>query len=78
MKHQCELKDNLSLQSHFETEFLKMDDLLLSLNLSKPALRALVRLNIYSIDDLKGYNVNELRKAHGLGKTTIEKLKPYL
>ncbi len=78
MKHQCELKDDDQLKHHFEQEILKMEPVLLSLNLSKPALRALVRLNIYSINDLRGFDVIVLKNAHGLGKTTIEKLQPWL
>ena len=77
MKYQCELKDDDQLKYYFEREILKMEPALLSLNLSKPALRALVRLNIYSINDLRGFDVIVLKNAHGLGKTTIEKLNPW-
>ena len=78
MKYQCELKDDDQLKYYFEREILKMEPALLSLNLSKPALRSLVRLNIYSINDLRGFDVIVLKNAHGLGKTTIEKLNPWL
>ena len=78
MKHKCELKDDDQLKYHFELEILKMEPTLLSLNLSKPALRALVLLNIYSINDLRSFDVIVLKNTHGLGKTTIEKLQPWL
>ncbi len=76
--HQCDLKNNQNLMIEFEKEYSKMDVQLLNLKLSKPALRALLRLGIYSLDDLSRFNVNELKIAHGIGPTTLVKILPYL
>ena len=76
--HQCDLKGNQPLKLEFEKEFLKMDDELLNLKLSKPALRALVRLNIYCLDDLLGIGLNELKNAHGIGPSALVKLQDFL
>ncbi len=76
--HQCELKVNQHLKTEFEKEYLKMDNALLRLKLSKPALRALLRLNIYKLEDLCKIRLNELENAHGIGPSGIEKLKVYL
>lgn len=76
--HKCDLKGNQTLKLEFEKEFLKLDDELLNLKLSKPALRALVRLNIYCMDDLLGISLNELKNAHGIGPSAIIKLQDFL
>lgn len=76
--NQCELKSNKALNSFFEQEILKMDVQLLSLKLPKPALRALIRLNIYTMFDLGEISLEKLQNAHGLGITSIEILKPYI
>ena len=76
--NQCEIKGNVALKSHFEQEFLKMEDELIQLKLSKPALRALVRMNIYNLSDLKQIDLNALKHAHGIGPAAIIKLQPFL
>ena len=76
--HQCELKVNQHLKTEFEKEYSKIDNDLLCLKLSKPALRALLRLNIHKLGDLREIELNELKNAHGIGPTAIEKLKVYL
>ncbi len=43
--------------------------------LAAPARRALHKANILSISDLQNYSENELLALHGIGKTTIPKLK---
>ncbi len=42
----CELKLNEGINDYFESEISKMESVLLSMKLSKPALRALIRLNV--------------------------------
>ncbi len=49
---QCELNTNVDAKSFLEIEISKLDARILALNLSKPALRALIRLNVYSLLDL--------------------------
>ncbi len=74
----CELKLNEGINDYFESEISKMESVLLSMKLSKPALRALIRLNVYFVGDLKQIDVKVLKNAHGIGPTAMEKLKPYL
>jgi DNA-directed RNA polymerase alpha subunit len=49
-------------------------DGLLSL-ISAPARRALERKNIYSVQELAAFTENEILELHGVGPTTIPKLK---
>ena len=74
----CELKLNEGINDYFESEISKMETVLLSMNLSKPALRALIRLNVYFVSDLEQIDVKVLKNAHGIGPTAMEKLQPYL
>ena len=74
----CEIKRHPELASEFERLISTMDAEILDLRLSKPALRALVRLNIYSLSDLGKVSINDLEKAHGIGPDAILKLKPFL
>ncbi len=73
----CEIKRNPLLASEFESLIASMDSSILDLRLSKPALRALVRLDIYSVADLKKVALMDLEKAHGIGPASILKLKPF-
>ncbi len=72
----CEIKRNPELATEFERLISTMDSSILDLKLSRPALRALVRLDIYSVSDLLKVSINDLKKAHGIGPTAILKLKP--
>ncbi len=72
----CEIKRNPELATEFERLISTMDSSILDLKLSRPALRALVRLDIYSVSDLLKVSINDLEKAHGIGPTAILKLKP--
>ena len=74
----CELKMNGGINDYFETEISKMESALLSMKLSKPALRALIRLNVYFVSDLKQIDVKVLENAHGVGPAAMKKLQPYL
>ena len=75
---QCELKTNVDAKSFFESEISNMDARILALNLSKLALRALIRLNVYSLLDLGKISRESLVNAHGLGPTSLVKLEPFL
>ena len=46
--------------------------------LAAPARRALQNANIFTLDTLSKYSEAELLKLHGIGKTTIPKLKAEL
>lgn len=46
--------------------------------LSAPARRALESLNIKTLKDLSGYTQKEILQLHGMGKTSIPKLKDAL
>lgn len=71
---QCDLKYNNEAKSFFESEILKMDALILSLKLPKPALRALIRLNIYTLLDLSKISRETLKNAHGMGPSSLVKI----
>jgi hypothetical protein len=75
---QCGFQSNVLAKSFFETEISKMDAEIIHLNLSKPALRALIRLNIYSFMDLSQISRESLKNAHGLGPATLNKLNSFL
>jgi hypothetical protein len=77
MEH-CGLKYNIETKSFFEAEILKIDGEILRLNLSKPALRAMIRLKVYSFLDLREISQETLKNAHGLGPATLNKLNCYL
>jgi hypothetical protein len=74
----CELKLNEGINDYFEKEIFKMESALLSMKLSKPALRALIRLNVYFVDDFKQIDREALKNAHGIGPSAMRKLQPYL
>lgn len=67
-KHSQENKD--FLESHFK---LLIKDYFPS-NISK----ALEEIGLRTIKDLKGYDIEKLSLIKGIGKATIEKLKPYV
>lgn len=46
--------------------------------LAAPARRALQNANIFTLDTLSKYSEAELLKLHGIGKTTLPKLKAEL
>jgi len=72
---QCELKTNIDAKSYFEREIFKMDAEILALNLSKPALRALILLNVYSLLDLSKISKESLKNAHRLGSSSLMKIR---
>ncbi len=45
---------------------------------TKPAFRALIRLNVYTLLDLGKISPESLVNAHGLGPTSLVKLEPFL
>lgn len=71
---QCALKSNPLEKSFFETELSNLDTEILKLNLSKPALRALIRLKIYTLLDLSKISRESLINAHGMGPSSIIKI----
>jgi hypothetical protein len=71
---QCELKTNVDAKIFFVSEISKMDTEIIQLNLSKPALRALIRLKIYTLLDLSEISRESLINAHGMGPSSIIKI----
>ena len=45
---------------------------------SSPAQRALLRQSITSLEDVQKANLDDLSKLHGIGKSTINKIKQLL
>ena len=72
----CELQHNEDMRLEFERLYTKMSSDIMELKLSKPALRALIRLDIWSLSDLKGVSYEILSNAHGIGPNALKKLFP--
>lgn len=57
-------------------DFSRLDSNLLKLGLAKPALRALVNAELYTLDQVRKYGLEACSKLHGIGPTAIDKLFP--
>ncbi len=66
----CRVCPTCFAQAHSDQEFLK--------KFSAPAQRAMIRAGITSIDQLEAYSLVELSKLHGIGQSTIIKIKDLL
>jgi hypothetical protein len=71
----CNLQLNQHLQQTMAHRCQQMDKRILSWGLASPALRALLSLNINTIDDLLLYTRAEVAAAHGMGNTSIERIE---
>ena len=70
----CNLQLNQHLQQTMAHRCQQMDKRILSWGLASPALRALLSLNINTIDDLLLYTREEVAAAHGMGKTGLDRI----
>ena len=57
-------------------DFSKLDLNLLDLGLAKPALRALVIAELYTLNQVRKYGLEAISKLQGIGPTAIHKLFP--
>lgn len=71
----CNLQLNQHLQQELTHRCQQMDTRILSWRLASPALRALVSLNINTVEDLLSYKRKELAGAHGMGDTGIQRIE---
>ena len=60
--------------TRLEDDFSKLDNDLLLLNLAKPALRALVQAELYSMNQVLQYGAEALSQLHGIGPGAIQRL----
>ena len=74
----CFLKLDKDKAQWYDSEIQKMDYRIRELNLPRPALRALVNLSIYTKEQIQKLTLNELSSLHGIGPSTILKLKNIL
>ena len=70
----CELKSNTKLKSSIENQFVNFSSEILNLKLSKPALRALVLDELWTLDQINQRGEEYISSLHGIGKTAIQKL----
>jgi hypothetical protein len=70
----CNLQLNQHLQQTMAHRCQQMDTRILSWGLASPALRALLSLNINTIDDLLLYTRTEVAAAHGMGNTGLQRI----
>lgn len=70
----CDLRSNPENKTSIEVQFVNFSENILALKLSKPAMRALVREELWTIELIKEKGENYISKLHGIGKTTIKKL----
>ncbi len=70
----CILKSDPQIKSSIEDQFVNFSENILVLRLSKPAMRALVREELWTIELVKAKGETYISKLHGIGKTTIEKI----
>ncbi|MBM3938483.1 MAG: hypothetical protein FJ333_07515 [Sphingomonadales bacterium] len=66
---------NQHLRQSMEHRCRQMDSRILSWGLASPALRALLSLNINTVEDLLSYSPKEVAKAHGMGNTGLQRIK---
>ena len=59
----------------YNVEYTKIEKEILSLKLPKPALRALINANVYTVEKLNSMSLEEIERLHGMGPTSIQKLK---
>lgn len=71
----CILKSDKDKAQWYDAEIQKMDYRIRELKIPRPALRALVNLSIYTIEQLQKLSPEELSSLHGIGPSTILKLK---
>lgn len=70
----CNLQLNQHLRQTMAHRCQQMDTRILSWGLASPALRALLSLNINTLDDLLCYSRKEVAEAHGMGDASMQKI----
>lgn len=70
----CELKANSKLKASIENQFANFSPEILMLKLSKPALRALVLDELWTLNQIHERGEKYISSLHGIGKTAIRKL----
>lgn len=73
--HLCSLKDDTLKLAWYQEQILRMDSALLELGLSQPALRALVNLEVFSVEALRNLDTITLKQSHGIGPKAYRKLE---
>ena len=73
-RKRCKLKTKKDRLKSYDLAFQNLSAEIKSLGLSKPALRALVDHNIYSIDALRKVDVSTYSRWHGIGPKTIKQI----
>ena len=71
----CNLQLNQHLRQTMEIRCEQMDPRILSWGLASPALRALLSLNINTVEDLLQYSPSAVSAAHGMGETGLQRIK---
>lgn len=71
----CNLQLNQHLQQEMAVRCQQLDTRILSWGLASPALRALVSLNINTVEDLLSYTRAEVAAAHGMGDTGLQRIE---
>ncbi len=70
----CDLKSNPEKKTLIENQFVNFSENILVLKLSKPALRALVRERLWTIERVREKGKNYVSILHEIGDIAIEKL----
>jgi hypothetical protein len=67
----CNLQLNQHLRQTMAHRCQQMDPRILSWGLAAPALRALISLNVQTVEDILSYSKKEVADAHGMGPTAL-------
>ncbi len=62
----------------YNAEYPKIEAEILALKLPKPALRALINADIYTVKKLISMSITEIETLHGMGPTSVQKIKSLL
>ena len=71
----CEFKSNEKMQAWYEEKYPKMSADISVLKLAKPALRALIDNDVYSLKQLSKYREEQFNGFHGIGPNAAVKIK---
>ena len=71
----CPLHADVQSQAWYQEQIQHCDPAILALGLSQPALRALINLSIYTVNELKAVDEQTLRQGHGIGPNALKKLE---
>lgn len=62
----------------YTQEYQKLPPEIIDLKLPKPALRALIGADIYSLEKLRSMSVIDLKTLHGMGPRSIQKILNFI